>query len=39
MSLIEYCNYYNYPVENHTIITEDGYILLYFRIQAKNTKI
>lgn len=26
----------NYPVETHKITTEDGYILTYFRIQAKN---
>jgi len=26
----------NYPCETHTINTEDGYILTYFRIQAKN---
>lgn len=26
----------NYPVETHLITTEDGYILTFFRIQAKN---
>ena len=26
----------NYPVETHKITTEDGYILTFFRIQAKN---
>jgi len=25
-----------YPVEAHKITTEDGYILTFFRIQAKN---
>jgi len=29
----------NYPYEEHTVTTEDGYILTYFRIQAKNTQI
>ncbi len=28
----KYCEYYNYPVENYTITTKDGYKLLYFRI-------
>ena len=26
-----------YPVQSHHITTDDGYINLYFRIQAKNT--
>jgi len=39
MPFPEYCTYYSYPVENHTIITEDGYILTYFRIQAKYSTI
>jgi len=29
----------NYPVEKHTVTTDDGYILTYYRIQAKNTQI
>jgi hypothetical protein len=33
----DYCKFYNYPVEKHTINTDDGYILTYFRIQARNT--
>jgi gastric triacylglycerol lipase len=39
MPFTEYCGYYNYPVENHTITTEDGYILTFFRIQAKYSTI
>lgn len=35
----EYCEYFNYPVENHTVTTADGYILTLFRIQAKNSQI
>ena len=31
------CN--NYPVESHTIETDDGYELEFFRIQEKNTEI
>lgn len=30
---------HNYPYEEHFITTEDGYILRYFRIQAKNSVI
>lgn len=33
---VPYCQYYGYPVEVHTINTDDGYILTFFRIQAKN---
>ena len=33
---VTYCKFYNYPVQVHTINTEDGYILTFFRIQAKN---
>jgi gastric triacylglycerol lipase len=33
---VTYCKFYNYPVQVHTINTDDGYILTYFRIQAKN---
>ena len=39
MNFTQYCQHYNYPVESHQIITEDGYILTYFRIQAQNTTI
>ena len=35
----EYCNYYEYPVEEHQIQTEDGYILKYFRVQKKSRKV
>lgn len=31
----EYVGLFNYPVEEHKITTKDGYILTYFRIQAK----
>jgi hypothetical protein len=34
-----YFDYFNYPYEEHFITTEDGYILKFFRIQAKNSKI
>ena len=37
--LPEYFGYFNYPYEEHFITTKDGYILRFFRIQAKNTKI
>ena len=30
---------YNYPYETHKIYTDDGYELIFFRIQAKNTTI
>lgn len=33
----DYCKYYSYPVQTHTVTTEDGYILTLFRIQRKNT--
>ena len=39
MKFMDYCNYYNYPVETHRITTEDGYILTVFRIQRKYSKI
>lgn len=39
LNFTQYCNYYNYPVESHKITTADGYILTYFRIQAKYSKI
>jgi len=29
----------SYPLETHDVTTEDGYILTYFRIQAKNSQI
>lgn len=31
----EYVGLFNYPLETHKIKTTDGYILTYFRIQAK----
>lgn len=39
MTFVEICNKFNYPVETHTITTQDGYILTYFRIQRSNTTI
>lgn len=39
MPTAEYLAYHKYPLETHYITTEDGYILKYNRIQAKNTKI
>ena len=39
LKFVDYCNYYNYPVEVHRITTEDGYILTVFRIQRKYSKI
>ena len=36
---VEYCSYFNYPVETHYITTDDGYILTFYRIQKKNTTI
>lgn len=34
----EYCQHFEYPVEKHLITTEDGYVLTYFRIQAKHSR-
>lgn len=36
---VDYCDYFNYPVESHRVTTEDGYILTLFRIQRKYSKI
>ena len=35
----DYCKYFHYPVERHSVITEDGYILGVFRIQKRGTTI
>ena len=35
----DYCKFYKYPCEKHTVITEDGYILTVFRMQRKNSVI
>jgi len=35
----DYCKFYNYPSEKHTVITQDGYILTVFRVQKKGTLI
>jgi lysosomal acid lipase/cholesteryl ester hydrolase len=37
LSFTDYCKYYNYPVETHKVITDDGYILTVFRIQRKRS--
>ena len=39
LNFTDYCNKYEYPSESHQIKTEDGYLLTFFRIQAKYTKI
>ena len=38
-NFVDYVICLKYPVEVHTVTTEDGYKLTVFRIQAKNTKI
>jgi len=35
----EFVNSLNYPVEEHDVVTADGYILTFYRIQAKNSQI
>lgn len=39
LEFADYCKFYNYPVQTHRVITEDGYILTVFRIQRKGTQI
>ena len=39
LSFTDYCKFYNYPVETHKVVTEDGYILTVFRIQRKGSVI
>lgn len=39
LAFMSYCQYFNYPVQQHVVETEDGYLLTYFRIQKKNTTI
>ena len=34
---MDYCKFYNYPVQRHFVTTDDGYILTVFRIQRKNS--
>lgn len=36
---VEYCNYFKFPVEEHFVTTDDGYILRIFRIQKKRSTI
>jgi pimeloyl-ACP methyl ester carboxylesterase len=38
-NFIQLASSMNYPVEQHTVQTDDGYLLTLFRIQAKNTQI
>lgn len=35
----DYCTYFQYPSESHQVQTDDGYLLTFFRIQAKNSNI
>lgn len=35
LPFMEYCKHFGYPVEQHNVTTEDGYILSVFRIQRK----
>lgn len=35
----ETLDYFGYPHEVHYIVTEDGYVLRYYRLQAHNTTI
>eukprot|EP00331_Platyophrya_macrostoma_P029329 CAMPEP_0176440796 /NCGR_PEP_ID=MMETSP0127-20121128/20792_1 /TAXON_ID=938130 /ORGANISM="Platyophrya macrostoma, Strain WH" /LENGTH=384 /DNA_ID=CAMNT_0017825405 /DNA_START=120 /DNA_END=1274 /DNA_ORIENTATION=+ len=39
MTFVDYVLCLSYPVETHTVTTDDGYKLTLFRIQAKNTNI
>ena len=39
MDAVAYFKSLNYPVQQHTIQTQDGYLLTFFRIQKKGTKI
>lgn len=39
LAFMNYCQYFNYPVQQHIVETEDGYLLTYFRIQKKNSTI
>ena len=39
LQFYEYCQHFNYPIQKHQVITEDGYILGVFRIQKKATTI
>jgi hypothetical protein len=34
-----YCAKFNYPLQKHEVITDDGYILTVYRIQKKGTDI
>lgn len=35
LPFLHYCSFYNYSVEAHSVLTEDGYILALCRIQRK----
>jgi len=35
LNFFEYCSYYNYPVEDHIIPTQDHYNLQFYRLQGK----
>lgn len=37
LEFMDYCKFFGYPVQQHKINTEDGYILTYYRIQAQNS--
>jgi len=32
LHFVDYCHYFQYPVETHTIQTQDGYLLTFYRI-------
>ena len=39
LPFINYCQYFNYPIESHRVTTSDGYILTLNRLQRKYSQI